>query len=198
MSFPYGFVALEGAALLALGALFPAGPTCRIGTIIPEIVVEEDYNDDLRITDHPVEQGAAITDHSYKEPARLKMTAAWSPGLSTIFNAQYVNDVYDRLLILQNSRVPFSVQAGRRYYTNMLMRSLNTKRDQKTNNILLVQAFCRQIIIVNTQVVTVPPNAVQKDPSVTGATTNRGRQQLQPAPNVNQDALPPAVNGGTP
>lgn len=187
---PYGFVALEGAALLSLGALFPAGPTCRLGTIIPEIVVKEEYNDELRITEHPVEQGAAITDHAYKLPARLRMTAAWSPGLSTLFNRSYVNDVYDKLLILQNSRVPFSVVTGRRYYTNMLLRTLSTDRDEKTNNILMVSAVCQQILIVNTQVISVPSNDVQKDPATTGAATNRGAQQLQPAPNLNQGALP--------
>lgn len=193
---PIGYVALQGAALLAMGALFGRGPLRRIGNIIAEVTVKEDHLDQVRTTDHPVEQGAMITDHAIKLPPEVTIIAGWSPGLSTIFNTTYLKDVYDKLLTLQNSRVPFSIVTGRRNYFDMLMTSLATTTDEKTNNILMVTARCRHIILVNTQVVTVPPNSVQASPQSTGSVQQVGQQQLQPSSNLNTEALP-SFNGGT-
>lgn len=42
----------------------------RIGVLIPSVVVSEKHTDTLEITEHPVEVGAAVADHAYKN--RLK------------------------------------------------------------------------------------------------------------------------------
>jgi hypothetical protein len=42
----------------------------KIGVIIPDVVVSEKHSDTLEITEHPVETGAAISDHAYKRPAK--------------------------------------------------------------------------------------------------------------------------------
>ena len=44
--------------------------------IIPHVVLEEAGDDELRITDHPVEIGAAITDHAFKMPVVLHLARA--------------------------------------------------------------------------------------------------------------------------
>ncbi len=51
--------------------------------VIPQILtgyvpILEAHKDDLTITDHPVEQGATITDHAYKLPAMLTLRLGWS------------------------------------------------------------------------------------------------------------------------
>jgi len=46
--------------------------------IIPDIVEEESPLDQMEITQHPVEQGAAINDHAYKRPAELNVKFSWS------------------------------------------------------------------------------------------------------------------------
>jgi hypothetical protein len=86
MSAPLGFV-LPG---LALGAgavtlspnprgFFPApGPQGPVQPIIAQATVEEVSEDELEITEHPVEVGASISDHSYKRPARVIIHCAWS------------------------------------------------------------------------------------------------------------------------
>ena len=38
----------------------------RIGLIVPSVVISEKHNDTLEITEHPVEVGAAISDHAYR------------------------------------------------------------------------------------------------------------------------------------
>lgn len=50
---------------------------------IPQILtgyvpVIEEHRDELVITEHPVEQGAVVTDHAYKLPALLTLRLGWS------------------------------------------------------------------------------------------------------------------------
>jgi hypothetical protein len=56
------------------------------GSLLPSIAaqatIEEKHLDEMEITEHPVEQGAAITDHMYKLPARVSLQLGWSDSLS--------------------------------------------------------------------------------------------------------------------
>jgi len=45
--------------------------TRSIGSFIADVTVEEHAEDEVEITQIPVESGAAVTDHAYKRPARL-------------------------------------------------------------------------------------------------------------------------------
>src|SRR5260363_275132 len=51
-----------------------------IGEIVPNVVIEEVHQDALTITEHPVEQGAAIADHAYVRPAEVVMRCGFGPG----------------------------------------------------------------------------------------------------------------------
>lgn len=44
----------------------------------PHVTLEENHFDDLEITEHPVEQGAAIADHAFKRPGEVVIKCAWS------------------------------------------------------------------------------------------------------------------------
>ena len=50
-----------------------------IGDFIAEVTVKEQHRDEMTITSHPVETGAAITDHAFKNPAQLTIMAD-APG----------------------------------------------------------------------------------------------------------------------
>jgi hypothetical protein len=43
-------------------------PRRSLGGLYPDVVVEESHDDALEITEHPVEQGASISDHAFKKP----------------------------------------------------------------------------------------------------------------------------------
>lgn len=49
-----------------------------IGPIIANITENERHHDEMRFTDHPIEQGALVTDHAYKLPAEVTIRCAWS------------------------------------------------------------------------------------------------------------------------
>lgn len=72
MSFNLAEVALLGASNLFLQQ------SNQIGGIQVDTTLEETYEDALEITEHPVEAGAAITDHSFKRPMELVLSCGWS------------------------------------------------------------------------------------------------------------------------
>ncbi|MGO4738654.1 phage baseplate protein [Bosea sp. 2KB_26] len=156
-------------------ALITSG-TRQIGTLMPDVVIREINKDELVVTDHPVERGAAISDHAFMRPSEIEMQVAWSD--STAGYVGYCRDVYEQFLALQKKREPFNVSTGKRSYKNMLVSSLAVSTDEKTENILLVSVRLREVIMVSTQT-TGSPKSVQANPAKTGATTQTGTQQLK-------------------
>lgn len=191
-------------------------PKRSIGEFTAQVTLSEQHSDDLEITQHPVELGAEITDHSFKKPADLVIVAGWSnspassstlaallaiPG-ATISGIQsllsgstksQVNDIYAKLLALQNKREPFDVYTGKRIYKNMLIKSLSTTTSKETENALIVTVTLRQVLLVSTRTVTVPTDPANlSSPPSTQAPVNRGQQSLQPGTSY----TPPAATGG--
>lgn len=124
-----------------------------IGTIVPQVVLEEQAIDDLFITSHPVERGANITDHAVKQPVQLLMRCGWSySGTLTNITASGLapgpREAYQALLDLQNSRQPFDVVTPKRAYKNMLIKRLTQATAMDTENALIVEVEMQEVIIV--------------------------------------------------
>jgi hypothetical protein len=200
---------------LALGAVSALGeiglqsilvrPKRAIGDFTAYVVLEEEHRDELEITEHPVEQGAAIADHAFKRPAEVTIHCGFSnspanssllAGVASLLNTpqlvssmlqsnseSQVRDIYSKLLQLQQSRVPVDIYTGKRIYKNMLLRSLTTSTSRQTENSLLLKVVARQVIIVQTQTVQVAaPMSNQRFPQSTTPTRDSGTKQLLPAP----------------
>lgn len=153
--------------------------------IIPQVVVEEKHRDELVITNHPVQNGANITDHAYKQPAMLALRYGWSTSgalYSLDLGAPSVEDVYDMLLKLQESRQPFDVITGKRNYSNMLIRSIDLVTDKTTEKSIIVDMLLQQVIIVETQTTTLQSVANMSMPDKTAPITNAGVKQPVPVP----------------
>lgn len=148
-----------------------------IGTIIPDLVVEEQTTDAYEITSHPVQQGASISDHKYKKPIALKMDLMFSGD-----NQADLSTKYQALLTLQDDDSVFTVTTLKRIYNNMQIKSLSVTTDKTTENILKVSAEFEQVIIVSVQTVdSFPPKAVHKKPKKTGASKQTGQKSGQDA-----------------
>lgn len=138
--------------LIAPYALIMTG-TRLIGTIIPEVVVEEVHTDETRITDHPVETGAAITDHAFMMPYEIQMHVGFSN--STVGAEGYVQMVYAAFQALQQAREPFDVSTGKRLYSNMLIQRMQVTTDGAREYALDLVVNLRQIIITDVQTTSV-------------------------------------------
>jgi hypothetical protein len=141
--------------------------------------VREDHRDELVITEHPVEEGAHITDHAYKKPSEVTLELGWDG------RAGDPRQFYDLLLRLQTSRKPFDIGTGKRLYTNMLVASVVESTDQRTETSLLATINCRQIILVGTQTATMGSENNQADPASTSLPTNNGTVSLKPGGGAN-------------
>ena len=201
MSAQIGFI--TAAAQYGLGSIL-VKPLRAIGPLVMQVVVEEVHSDDLQITDHPVELGAMITDHSYRLPAELTIRGGWSnsPTVAGLFaglvagvgstgtgiqslvtgnEATQIRDWYKKLLKLQADRIPFDVYTGKRIYKNMLIKGMTVTTDEKYENSLFVTVSLREVLIVSTQILTVPATmANQADPSATAQPVNNGTKSVQP------------------
>lgn len=157
-----------------------------IAGYIPNVIIEERHDDFIAITEHPVEEGAAITDHAYKEPARLLMRVLWGSGASSYIGLLFgqafttTQEAYNALLNLQQSRQPFDVVTGKRSYANMLLERLTVTTDIDTENILEVMASFQQVIIVGTLTINLQGLNLQNTsiPSKLNAVKNKGTKQL--------------------
>lgn len=163
---------------ITLQSLF--GPKRKIGPIDVQVVTDESTSDILTITKQPVQQGASITDHAYKEPTSFSMRILFkdqnivSAFLNT-FNGSGLSKIYQDLLDLQNSRQPFDIITPKRIYRNMLFASLGQTTDKTTENCLSIQASFQEIIIVSISAVQVPRSSL-RNPGANGATQNAGKK----------------------
>ena len=164
---------------ITLQSLF--GSKRMIDGITVQVVLSEETNDTLTITKQPVQTGASITDHAYKEPTVLSMNILQqNNSISAIFNpfdtGLGLSQIYGEFLALQNNRVPFTVTTPKRIYTNMLISVLRMNTDRRTENILSLSVSFQQIIIVNVSTTQVSPSQL-KNAQVNQATQNAGQKQ---------------------
>lgn len=172
-----------------------------IGGVIPNVTIEEEHTDTLTITNHPVQSGASIVDHAFKNPAELVMQVGWSNS-SSILTALVsgslfgqgildVNDIYKRMLELQEQCELLNVVTGKRTYKNMLIKQLRLTNTVDTENALILTVTLQQIIIVQVSTTTAgqtplssTPQSAQENPRSTAATITQGTRQ--PIPTLDQ------------
>jgi hypothetical protein len=194
----------------AIGAVLPTKPAPtatilrprrRIGQMVAQVVIEELHQDELQITEHPVEQGYSITDHAFIKPAELTLRFGWAPSGQTsdapMADYQYLQGLYQDLLTLQRSRIPMDIVTGKRHYKNMLLSAVSVTTDEHSELVLAVSAQCREIRIAKTRILTVPPREVHKEPEKTAEPQHEGtkspvRKSLAKGP---MDAIRGAMGG---
>lgn len=211
MSNAFGLSVAEWAAFQDMAVIKPYR---SIGNFVAQVTISEDHIDALEITQHPIEQGAVITDHAYKRPALVTIRCGWSNSpnasagnfLTAAANSvasivstssaagsqpDQARQIYQGLLQMQSDRIPFDIYTGKRMYTNMLLETLSVDTRIESENALRATLRCRQLIIVSTSVVTLPNiNAqAQKNPQKTTPTKRLGSLQLLPGSGANTTSL---------
>lgn len=159
---------------------------------VAHVTIEEDHDDELIITQHPVEFGAIISDHAYKKPSEVRIRCAWNnsggytnkgiaePAVVVNGYEGYARAVYEEILALQISRKPFSVVTGKRIYNDMLVASVRVHTAPGSEYTLMADITLREVILVSTKTINLDvtdsrmPNA---QPQV-----NTGQQQANPVP----------------
>jgi hypothetical protein len=190
-------------------------PARSIGGIIANATLEEIHSDDLEITEHPIDQGASVTDHAYMRPREVMIRFGFSnsqgsggaysnaglPTLPSVLSgsgAEQVDATYQKLLAMQATRQLINVFTARRKYSNMLIKSMKVTTNKETENALIVEAVFRQVILVTAQVATISaPPANQTKKKETSLTDDKGSVSLATANTADSTAAANAVAPGS-
>lgn len=178
-------------AVLVLRRFIPQSIAGHIGSAgpfpSPTVWIEEQHTDTMIITEHPVESGATVSDHAFAKPVEVTIKLGWKEDLPLI------QALYTQILDLKNARTLFDIQTGKRLYQDMLIANISVMTDQKSANVLLATVTCKQIILVNTQIIYPPEN--QRNPSSTAQAANNGTKTLIPGSNFNPAGMPTTIPG---
>jgi hypothetical protein len=172
----------------------------NIGGLFFDAFLKLTHTSSLTITQHPVETGAAISDHSYIMPTTLVCDIGVSDVGTSIVPGQFGGqttlaglagpigepqsrsvNAFQALLALQQSRVPVQVTTRLNLYNNMLIQSIVTSEDNTTAHAWKATVTMQEIFVAVVQTV-----KVSSQPQVTDSTV---KGVVQPA------ALTPANAG---
>lgn len=131
-------------------------------------VMQERHRNVISLTKQPVEYGAAITDHSFRQPIIINVQGIItnSPSLKQLgnnipnfdgnngvftqvaqsFTGERIQSAYAGLMKLQNKRLPMRLQTGLLNYENMVLTDVQVPNN-KNNRLLLDMTFEEAIII---------------------------------------------------
>jgi hypothetical protein len=181
-------LALSAAQIAVLNGAF-VRPSRSVGGLVPMVVVSEKSTDRVTVTRHPLEKGAAIADHAYKEPASVVLMYGWSNSaagslsLTATKATTTVAEVYAQLLKLQSEFTLIEVLTKKRVYRDMLITAVEMINDDKSENALQVVITCDQILQASTSTTQLATGAGRgSQPGITSPVTQSGAQQLRPAP----------------
>ena len=142
-----------------------------------------------RITEHPVQSGANISDHSFQLPAVLTMEI----GMSDVMD-NYIADswggaetyptksvrAYEKIIEWQESGDPLTIQTRLMVYENMVVETVSAQDDFKTKYALKCMVNFKQIITA--EVVTKPPASTI--PQVSTVTNTGTKTPVEPRASV--------------
>ncbi len=116
------------------------------------------HDTNLTITQHPVQTGAAITDHSYVNPKRFNFQIGMTdvttpldiPGMNKFPTTPTKSlGAYDKLVELQSNREPLYLVSKYGYFEDILIESIHTPDDFRTKHGLKATITLVQIIMVD-------------------------------------------------
>lgn len=111
-----------------------------IGPVRVAVIEDEQHTSTIEITEIPIETGASITDHAYRNPNKVKLKIV-SEGPAVTYRA---------LKSLQESRVPFTLVTGLHVYQNMLIKSLTPERNSRFSSVFYGTVDLQEAIIAGT------------------------------------------------
>jgi len=140
------------------------------------------HQQQLVVTQHPVQTGAPIVDHAYLLPAKVVLSVGISEAMDSYDAEAYSNgpksvSAYQTFLSVQASRKPLTLTTRLRTYTNMVIENIEVIDDHKTVASLRAVISLAQIIPAVINVSAEPlPETSQRDQ--TSQSTHDG--SLQP------------------
>lgn len=135
-------------------------------------VLKVEHTQEVELTQHPVQNGANISDHAYIKAARVSMDILMSDAMSSYTLGQWSGaksksvNAYQTLLALQIARQPLIITTRLNVYTNMVLQAIHAPDDFRTKHGLRATVIFQQIFVASVAT----QNAVSSRPQDTGST----------------------------
>ena len=139
-----------------LNIIFRDGNT--IGSIELETIQNEGASSKVTATKNPVAKGADTTDHIRVEPMTFTCIGVVSDTpvrlggtIANIFKSggrRITSETWNKLLLLQAKREPFTLHQNLRSYDNIYVEELTYSQDKDTANVLIFNCKLSEIIFV--------------------------------------------------
>lgn len=123
----------------------------------------ESHTGSVRITEHPVQSGANISDHAYNLPDKLTLQIFVSDSMDCVVTNQFSDfstksiSAYQKLRELKEKRLPLSVRTRLHYYKNMLIENMVVNDEYKTASSMRCIVMLRQIMMAEVKAQEVDP-----------------------------------------
>jgi|SRR5580693_4487412 hypothetical protein len=111
----------------------PGSPT----TFFFDAVLRVDHNEEVVITHHPVQSGAALTDHAYSLPAQVTLEVGFSDAMDSFQSGQYSGGssksvtAYQQFQQIKDLHLPCTLATRLAQYSNMMLVQLRAPESRE-------------------------------------------------------------------
>lgn len=136
------------------------------------------HNTSLTVTQHPVEVGAAISDHAYVNPRRFSFDIGMTDVIAGVnfsgtSSSRSVN-AYQALINLQYQRTPLRLISKYGTFDNILVIGVDTADDFRSKNAMVATITLQQVIMASSQIAPMSANTHATDQTARGIVQSVG------------------------
>jgi hypothetical protein len=131
----------------------PGTPT----TFFFDAVLRVDHNEEVVITHHPVQSGAALTDHAYSLPAQVTLEVGFSDAMDSFQSGQYSGGssksvtAYQQFQQIKDLHLPCTLATRLAQYSNMMIVQLRAPESRENFASTVMTIRLEQIILGSVQ-----------------------------------------------
>ncbi len=177
----------------------------QLDSVVMDATLNETHTSTAQVTDHPVEDGSAISDHIIQRPDEIDIVGIVSNtpieiierignilaggvsgpagAASAAFDPHRAEDAYEALLELKTTGALITITTGLRTYEKMAITRVAVSKDAATGDAVPLSISAREVRTVEGAAVEIDPAVLRAKPK-----TNRGRQTPAPADAVTSTA----------
>lgn len=135
--------------------------------VLVDVCISEQHTLTNTLTDHPVENGSNITDHSRPEPRKVTLECVHSnTPLDGADGTDRARQMWQRFVDLHESPKLIALDTARDFYPSMGVESVSSSIDAKTANVLKFTVGLKEVRVVENKftnvTVTKEPQAQKK------------------------------------
>lgn len=124
------------------------------GRLSVDAVISTDHQANLTLTEHPVQQGAPVSDHAYMNPDEVSVEI----GMTDVMEgsgADHSVNAYNTFRALMEKREPVTVVTRLKTYEDMMITTISSLDDHTTMHALRATIYFTKVNIVDVSTVKV-------------------------------------------